>query len=270
MPARTVAGARALERVLGFEEFLRRVEGDRLERVVKTPEMFERFLPFAMAFGVERKWAKAFQDIYREPPSGTSGDHWSLRPGRLLQPAVGPVQPGRERHDLLTAQLGWIGVQRRVVRRGVGGGRWGRVLTSAPSRALSKRPGSASLDLEFRAGYGPGELLDENLWPLVARPPSLDEPGVEVHDPVFRYARPEPACSGSAKNSSKVVADSGVAGIPIIWNSSAQRRNSASTRVADDVPVGVTRIAQHGGLRRPRRPGVPPLSYHMTRANLRR
>jgi uncharacterized membrane protein len=55
--------------VLGFEEFLRRVEGDRLERVVKTPEMFERFLPFAMAFGVERKWAKAFQDIYREPPT---------------------------------------------------------------------------------------------------------------------------------------------------------------------------------------------------------
>jgi Predicted membrane protein (DUF2207) len=69
MPARTVAGARALERVLGFEEFLGRVEGDRLQRVVKTPKMFEQFLPFAMAFGVERKWAKAFQDIYREPPS---------------------------------------------------------------------------------------------------------------------------------------------------------------------------------------------------------
>jgi uncharacterized membrane protein len=67
MPARTVAGARTLERVLGFEEFLRRVEGDRL-KVVKTPEMFEKFLPFAMAFGVERKWAKAFQDILREPP----------------------------------------------------------------------------------------------------------------------------------------------------------------------------------------------------------
>ena len=69
MPARTVQGARVLERVLGFEEFLRRVEGDRLERVVKTPEMFERFLPFAMAFGVERKWAKAFEGIYREPPT---------------------------------------------------------------------------------------------------------------------------------------------------------------------------------------------------------
>jgi uncharacterized membrane protein len=68
MPARTTAGARALEQLLGFEEFLARVEQERLERVVKTPEMFERYLPFAMAFGVERRWAKAFRDIYREPP----------------------------------------------------------------------------------------------------------------------------------------------------------------------------------------------------------
>jgi uncharacterized membrane protein YgcG len=68
MPARTVAGARALERLLGFEEFLNRVEKDRFERVVKTPELFERYLPYAMALGVERKWARAFRDIYREPP----------------------------------------------------------------------------------------------------------------------------------------------------------------------------------------------------------
>jgi uncharacterized protein (TIGR04222 family) len=88
MPARTTAGARALERVLGFEEFLGRVEKDRLERVVKTPEMFERYLPFAMAFGVERRWAKAFQDIYREPPRwyvGSSATSFSLNDfsGRL-------------------------------------------------------------------------------------------------------------------------------------------------------------------------------------------
>ncbi len=77
MPARTTAGARTLERLLGFEEFLTRVEKDRLERVVKTPEMFERYLPFAMAFGVERKWAKAFRDIYREPPRWYVGSNLS-------------------------------------------------------------------------------------------------------------------------------------------------------------------------------------------------
>ena len=30
---------------------------------VISPEMFERFLPYAMALGVERKWAAAFADI---------------------------------------------------------------------------------------------------------------------------------------------------------------------------------------------------------------
>ena len=35
--------------------------------------MFERFLPYAMAFDVEEKWARAFEDIYREPPSWYTG-----------------------------------------------------------------------------------------------------------------------------------------------------------------------------------------------------
>jgi len=54
MPARSVKGARVLERLLGFEKFLERVESDRFEHMVKTPEMFEKFLPYAMAFGSRR------------------------------------------------------------------------------------------------------------------------------------------------------------------------------------------------------------------------
>jgi len=69
MPARTTEGTRALESVLGFEDFLDHVEADRFTRVIKTPEMFEKFLPYAMALNVEKNWSKAFQDIYREPPS---------------------------------------------------------------------------------------------------------------------------------------------------------------------------------------------------------
>ncbi len=77
MPARTEAGVRALERVLGFEEFLERVEGDRMRDFVKTPELFERCLPFAMAFGVEKQWAKAFQGIYTTPPTWYAGANYS-------------------------------------------------------------------------------------------------------------------------------------------------------------------------------------------------
>src|SRR5467141_2409573 len=69
MPARTEAGARALEHVLGFEEFLRRVESDNLKRIiVGHPELFDKYLPFAMAFGVERQFARAFEGIYTQPP----------------------------------------------------------------------------------------------------------------------------------------------------------------------------------------------------------
>jgi uncharacterized membrane protein YgcG len=73
MPARTIAGARTLEGVLGFEDFLAHVESDRFNRMVKTPEMFEKFLPFAMALGVEKNWSKAFQNIYTQPPSWYQG-----------------------------------------------------------------------------------------------------------------------------------------------------------------------------------------------------
>ncbi|MDP9203795.1 MAG: DUF2207 domain-containing protein, partial [Gemmatimonadota bacterium] len=73
MPARTIAGARAREATLGFKEFLGRVESERYKKMITSPEMFERFLPFAMAFGVAEKWARAFENIYREPPSWYTG-----------------------------------------------------------------------------------------------------------------------------------------------------------------------------------------------------
>ena len=34
----------------------------------KKPEVFEKFLPYAMVFGVEKAWAKEFEGIYTEPP----------------------------------------------------------------------------------------------------------------------------------------------------------------------------------------------------------
>jgi uncharacterized membrane protein YgcG len=73
MPARTVTGARTLERVLGFGEFLERVDKERFEAIERTPELFERYLPYAMAFGVEQKWAKGFRDLLTQPPAWYSG-----------------------------------------------------------------------------------------------------------------------------------------------------------------------------------------------------
>ncbi len=68
MPARTVMGTRVLERVLGFQEFMNRVDSDRFRRMITSPEMFEAFLPFAMALKVEKKWARAFEGIFKQQP----------------------------------------------------------------------------------------------------------------------------------------------------------------------------------------------------------
>jgi uncharacterized membrane protein YgcG len=73
MSARTIAGARAREAALGFKEFLGRVEGDRYKKLTTSPEMFERYLPYAIAFGVETTWAGSFEGIYRTPPKWYSG-----------------------------------------------------------------------------------------------------------------------------------------------------------------------------------------------------
>ena len=82
MPARTALGTSVLADVLGFAEFLKRVERDRMQRVALTPDMFDRFLPYAIALGIEGTWAKAFADIYKEPPDwyhGSSAE--GFRPG---------------------------------------------------------------------------------------------------------------------------------------------------------------------------------------------
>lgn len=73
MPVRTRSGTNVYGQVLGFEEFLQRVEEDRFRRMITGPEMFEEYLPHAMALGVEKKWARAFEEMYRRPPEWYSG-----------------------------------------------------------------------------------------------------------------------------------------------------------------------------------------------------
>lgn len=68
MPARTVPGARAREAALGFREWLARVEEPRFRATITSPELFETYLPHAMAFRVEGRWSKAFEGMLREPP----------------------------------------------------------------------------------------------------------------------------------------------------------------------------------------------------------
>ena len=73
LPARTSAGAQTFAKILGFREFLGRVEKDHIERLEKTPELFEKYLPYAMALTVENKWTQAFATIAVPPPQWYQG-----------------------------------------------------------------------------------------------------------------------------------------------------------------------------------------------------
>ena len=67
MSAKTVQGGRTRVAVLGFQEFMNRVDAERLKRM--PPDTFEKYLPYAMALGVEHHWAQAFAGIIQNPPN---------------------------------------------------------------------------------------------------------------------------------------------------------------------------------------------------------
>jgi uncharacterized membrane protein len=90
MPRRTASGARMHTWLRGFEEFLGRVEKDRLERLVDSPALFEKMLPYAMAFGVETNWARAFEGLATQPPSW-----YHTADGRAFRPNLFVADLGR-------------------------------------------------------------------------------------------------------------------------------------------------------------------------------
>jgi uncharacterized membrane protein len=78
-PQRTKSGVLATEHAQGFKLYLNTAERYVVKKM--TPETFERFLPYAMVFNIEQKWAEKFKDIYvnREPSwyHSTTGAHFN-------------------------------------------------------------------------------------------------------------------------------------------------------------------------------------------------
>jgi uncharacterized membrane protein YgcG len=66
LKAPTLAGRALMDRVDGFKAFLTAVDADRMQTMIppnKTPELFERFLPYALALGVEHAWSEQFSQV---------------------------------------------------------------------------------------------------------------------------------------------------------------------------------------------------------------
>jgi len=72
MKAPTALGRKVMDRIDGFNMYLEVAEEDDIARITdltgpmpqQTPELYERYMPFAVAFDMERPWAKQFEQMF--------------------------------------------------------------------------------------------------------------------------------------------------------------------------------------------------------------
>jgi uncharacterized membrane protein YgcG len=89
LKAPTRAGRRLLDQLEGFRQFLEVAERDEMNfrnPPKKTPELFERYLPYALALGVEQHWMERFAGLFVQleqsgehyRPVWYHGHHWNV------------------------------------------------------------------------------------------------------------------------------------------------------------------------------------------------
>ena len=83
----TLQGRRLLDKTEGFKKYLEVAEQEELNfkhPPRKTPKLFETYLPYALALGVENEWAEQFTNVFNTQddnkdykPSWYSGSNWN-------------------------------------------------------------------------------------------------------------------------------------------------------------------------------------------------
>jgi uncharacterized membrane protein len=82
MSAPTREGRGVLDRIAGFKQYLSITERDRLDRMQApqdTLQLFERYLPYAIALGVENRWADRYTGLLAAAaaaPGAAQGFAW--------------------------------------------------------------------------------------------------------------------------------------------------------------------------------------------------
>jgi uncharacterized membrane protein YgcG len=79
----TVEGRRIMDEIEGFRMYLGTAEQEYLQRMhppEQTPELFEKYLPYALALDVENEWAERFSDVLQSA-STAAGEAGGYHPG---------------------------------------------------------------------------------------------------------------------------------------------------------------------------------------------
>jgi len=78
LKAPTASGRTLLDRIEGFERFIAATETDRINRIQgpqRTPALYERLLPYAIALDLEERWSEQFADVLAH--AGAAGQPWA-------------------------------------------------------------------------------------------------------------------------------------------------------------------------------------------------
>ena len=79
MPKKSPKGNKLYEILLGFKNFLEKVEKPKFEKMMaKNPEYFNEILPYAIAFGIADKLANKFEGLFSKPPE------WLTKSGKTF------------------------------------------------------------------------------------------------------------------------------------------------------------------------------------------
>jgi uncharacterized membrane protein YgcG len=79
MPARTAKGSAMLARIRGFRTYLETAEAEQL-KFEEREQLFARYLPFAIVFGVTDHWAKVFESLATDNPQMSGALGWYVGP----------------------------------------------------------------------------------------------------------------------------------------------------------------------------------------------
>jgi uncharacterized membrane protein YgcG len=159
MPRKTDQGADEAAKWLAFKRYMENIE--RYTKVEEVQEIFDRFLPYAIAFGLEKSWIAKFARVDAPPPPWYhSGPYMGPRPrgwgwwwaaGQTMGPSSGPSpmpEGGGPGAPSMSDMSRGMGAGLAGMSAGLGG------MLTAATGALTSRPAAQAGTGSWSSGGG--------------------------------------------------------------------------------------------------------------------